>query len=59
MSATLAECADEQVSTTAAELESQPVDFIREFCTVCYTDNVSVRADGVIFCPECGNLTRS
>ena len=58
MSATLAEYVDEVLSPEA-EPEPQAFAFSREFCTVCYTDNVSVRADGVIFCPECGSTTRS
>lgn len=54
MSATLAVEQLEQ-QTLDAESELQPAPFIREFCTVCYTDNVSVRADGAIFCAECGH----
>jgi hypothetical protein len=57
MSPTLAvEYAEEQV--LQAEFAQQPSPtFIREFCAVCYTDNVSVRADGAVYCPDCGHTS--
>jgi len=42
-----------------AESDRQQSAFSREFCCVCFTDSVSVRADGVIFCPHCGHTSLS
>jgi uncharacterized Zn finger protein (UPF0148 family) len=56
MSPTLAveEVADDVIE---AESGADAPAFLREFCSICFTDNVSVRADGVIFCPECGHTS--
>jgi hypothetical protein len=40
-----------------AEVELQPQTIIREFCPVCFTDQVSVLTGGMIYCPDCGNTS--
>jgi hypothetical protein len=40
-----------------AEVEPQPQGFCREFCPVCFTDQVAVLRQGMIYCPHCGNTS--
>ena len=40
-----------------SEVESQPQTLFREFCPVCFTDEVAVLAGGLIYCPDCGHTT--
>ena len=49
----------EQTLETEPDSDEQILNLRREFCAVCYTDRVSIRADGVIFCPECGSISES
>jgi hypothetical protein len=56
MSPTLAaEYAEEQGQQL--EPDQQPPAYRREFCSICYTDNVSVRVDGLVYCPDCGQTS--
>jgi hypothetical protein len=58
MSPTLvAEELTEQTFETEVDTDQQTLDFLHVFCTVCFTDKVSLRADGAIFCPHCGNTS--
>ena len=58
MSPTLAvDYAEEQVLQAEFAQQQSPA-YIREFCNVCYTDNVSVRPNGAVYCPECGHTAQ-